>query len=145
MLHSTPPPGFTPRFTIVGGCLEAHGKILILKRAAHKPQGKMWGLPAGKANPGESLEETAVREVWEETGVVLESGSLRDPRVWYVVLPYISFVWVVFTIQLTETPVVTLHDDEHVDYGWFTPVELLGKELIDDLPETIMELYDVRN
>lgn len=145
MLHSTPPPGFDPRFTIVGGCIEADGKILILKRAAHKPQGGTWGLPAGKADPDESLEETAMREIFEETGIQLEREILGSPRIWYVVLPYVSFVWVVFTVRLSDAPAVILHDDEHAESGWFTPEEALGMELIDDLPETIVEMYDVRN
>jgi 8-oxo-dGTP pyrophosphatase MutT (NUDIX family) len=40
--------------------------------AAIRPQGKpdgIWALPKGNLDPGESPAETAVREVWEETGV----------------------------------------------------------------------------
>jgi 8-oxo-dGTP pyrophosphatase MutT (NUDIX family) len=40
--------------------------------AAIRPQGKpegLWALPKGNLDPGESPAETAVREVWEETGV----------------------------------------------------------------------------
>ena len=39
--------------------------------AAIRPQGKsgVWALPKGKIDPGESAAETAVREVFEETGV----------------------------------------------------------------------------
>ena len=40
--------------------------------AAIRPQGKpegVWALPKGNRDPGERPEETAVREVWEETGV----------------------------------------------------------------------------
>jgi len=39
--------------------------------AAIRPQGKerVWALPKGKIDPGESAAETAVREVREETGV----------------------------------------------------------------------------
>jgi 8-oxo-dGTP pyrophosphatase MutT (NUDIX family) len=40
--------------------------------AAIRPQGKkegVWALPKGNLDPGERPEETAVREVWEETGV----------------------------------------------------------------------------
>jgi 8-oxo-dGTP pyrophosphatase MutT (NUDIX family) len=40
--------------------------------AAIRPQGKpegVWALPKGNVDPGESPAETAVREVWEETGV----------------------------------------------------------------------------
>ena len=40
--------------------------------AAIRPQGKpegVWALPKGNLDPGEKPEETALREVWEETGV----------------------------------------------------------------------------
>ena len=40
--------------------------------AAIRPQGKpagVWALPKGNLDPGERPEETALREVWEETGV----------------------------------------------------------------------------
>ncbi len=40
--------------------------------AAIRPQGKpvgLWALPKGNLDPGEGPAETAVREVWEETGV----------------------------------------------------------------------------
>jgi 8-oxo-dGTP diphosphatase len=40
--------------------------------AAIRPQGKpagVWALPKGNLDPGEKPAETAVRDVWEETGV----------------------------------------------------------------------------
>jgi 8-oxo-dGTP pyrophosphatase MutT (NUDIX family) len=40
--------------------------------AAIRPQGKqegVWALPKGNLDPGEKPDETALREVWEETGV----------------------------------------------------------------------------
>lgn len=42
------------------------GKLKIL--LAHRPRYDDWGLPKGKADKGESPEETAIREVLEETG-----------------------------------------------------------------------------
>jgi 8-oxo-(d)GTP phosphatase len=42
------------------------GKLRIL--LVHRPRYDDWGLPKGKANKGETPEETAIREVLEETG-----------------------------------------------------------------------------
>ena len=54
----------------VVGVIDAHGKILLQKR----PEG-IWGLPGGILELGESVEEAARREVFEETGV--EIGQLQ--------------------------------------------------------------------
>lgn len=47
----------------------------------HRPKYDDWSLPKGKAEPGESITETALREVKEETGlgcrIVRELGKVR--------------------------------------------------------------------
>ena len=59
--------------------VSSKGKLKIL--AAHRPRYDDWGLPKGKAERGETPEETAVREVLEETGyrcrVVAPLGATR--------------------------------------------------------------------
>src|SRR5215831_12812852 len=68
--------------------LDAPIKILIV----HRPKYNDWSFPKGKADPGESIEETALREVREETGIdarIIEElpairyiyeGTQRNPR-----------------------------------------------------------------
>jgi 8-oxo-dGTP pyrophosphatase MutT (NUDIX family) len=55
--------------------------------AAIRPQGKaegVWALPKGLIDPGETPEATALREVWEETGVEGRPlGKLGDVRYVY--------------------------------------------------------------
>jgi 8-oxo-dGTP pyrophosphatase MutT (NUDIX family) len=48
--------------------------MVALIRPQGKPEG-LWALPKGNVDAGESPAETAVREVWEETGV---RGSLVE-------------------------------------------------------------------
>ena len=44
---------------------ERHLEVCLVGRSSHGT----WGLPKGTPNEGESLEETAAREVREETGI----------------------------------------------------------------------------
>lgn len=59
----------TKTVTAAGGILlrkTAKGNLRIL--LAHRPGYDDWSLPKGKSDPGETLEETAIREILEETG-----------------------------------------------------------------------------
>jgi 8-oxo-(d)GTP phosphatase len=57
----------------------AKGNLRLL--VAHRPSYDDWSFPKGKADPGESPEETAIREVLEETGyhcrIVTPIGTTR--------------------------------------------------------------------
>ncbi len=50
------------------------GRVLLVRRG-HEPDAGRWAIPAGRAEPGESLPQTAAREVLEETGYVVEIGD----------------------------------------------------------------------
>lgn len=39
---------------------------------------KAWGCPKGSINEGETVKECAIRELWEETGIIVGSGDLDD-------------------------------------------------------------------
>lgn len=58
-----------PHYRIGVGVVWKQGKILITKRHETQMLGGLWEFPGGKQRKGESLKETVVREVAEETGV----------------------------------------------------------------------------
>jgi mutator protein MutT len=51
-----------------------HDRILLIKRATVPFKG-FWALPGGRVDPGETVEQTVVREVKEETGLTVEIVS----------------------------------------------------------------------
>jgi ADP-ribose pyrophosphatase YjhB (NUDIX family) len=59
---------------------DRRGRILLV----HKTDNDLWALPGGGHEIGESISETAVREVKEETGVIVEPtgiiGLYTDPN-----------------------------------------------------------------
>lgn len=58
-----------PHYTIVVGVVFKEGKVLIAKRKADQMLGGLWEFPGGKQEPNESLEQTVMREIYEETGL----------------------------------------------------------------------------
>ena len=62
-----------------GGVLFKNGEVLLIKN----PSG-VWSFPKGNIEPGEKPEETAVREVYEETGVKGEIVDyIGETHYWY--------------------------------------------------------------
>lgn len=58
---------------------------MVLIRTHNLKGEDVWTLPKGTAEDGESAEETAVREVLEETGIRAEIiGPLEDITYWFV-------------------------------------------------------------
>lgn len=74
-------------------------RVLLIRRGGHPFLG-CWALPGGFAQPGETLEEAAARELEEEShlsGLALAplnfvSTPGRDPRTWTMTQPYAALV-----------------------------------------------------
>jgi 8-oxo-dGTP pyrophosphatase MutT (NUDIX family) len=85
-------------------------------RPAGRPHG-LWALPKGQIDDGESGEETALREIAEETGATGRSlGKLGDVRYWFNwegerIFKVVSFFLVRYeTGKLGEIPEAFRHE-----------------------------------
>jgi 8-oxo-dGTP diphosphatase len=59
----------------VGAVAVRDGRLLLIRRG-HAPSRGRWSLPGGRVEPGETAHDALVREVAEETGLVVEVGDL---------------------------------------------------------------------
>lgn len=75
-------------------------QILLVQRR----DDRLWALPGGITDPGETLAETARRELWEEAGIdgqVRQLLGLFDSRLWHSEKK-IHFYHAVFLIEASE-------------------------------------------
>lgn len=135
------PVAFNKRFDIVGCFVEHDGKFLLLHRHAHKASGNRWGLPAGKKDEGEGIEDAVLREVREETGIVLTRQDVKYFDSMYVRDGDFDIEWHMFSTQLDMLPNVTLSAQEHSEFCWVSAIEALDMPLIHDLPQSIEIFY----
>lgn len=63
---------------LVAACalVDADGRVLLAQRPAHKPLPGLWEFPGGKVEPGETPEETVIRELQEELGIETRTACL---------------------------------------------------------------------
>ncbi len=60
----------------IGAIIKDDEDRLLLVLRAHPPGENLWSIPGGRVEPGETDAEAVVREVREETGLVVEVGAL---------------------------------------------------------------------
>lgn len=137
MMSKEKPENFNKRLDVVGCFVEYDDKFLILHRHPHKASGDTWGLPAGKKEKDESIEQALLREVAEETGIKLEQSKLKHIDSLYVRDGDFDVEWHQFSVKLTSEPAVKLSPSEHSEYRWVSPEEALQLPLIHDFPECI--------
>ncbi len=83
---------------IVCGCLPIYeNKVLLCKRAI-EPRHGYWTLPAGFMENGETLEQGAMRETWEEACAKVDNLHLYN----ILNLPRINQVYIMFKCDLVN-------------------------------------------
>ena len=108
---------FNPRM-IVGTLPIWEDKIMICKRGI-EPRAGLWTLPAGFMELGETTEEGAIRETWEETRAKVEIQHLHG----IYNIPQIDQVYFIYLAQM-QSPAYELTPES-------TQIELVRKE---DIP-----------
>jgi dATP pyrophosphohydrolase len=110
-------------------------QVLLLERAAHAGY---WQSVTGSQEAGETLQQTARREIAEETGIDADPAALLD---WQLTNTYEIFAeWRhryapgvthntehVFSLQLPAAQPIRVAADEHLGYCWLAQHEAAAK------------------
>jgi 8-oxo-dGTP pyrophosphatase MutT (NUDIX family) len=113
------------------------GQLVMQKRSDNG----FWCMPGGNMEPGESISDCAVREAFEETGLVVAVkrlvGIYSDPAT-YNVMRYPDNSLIQYVIVLFECEYVSGElrlSEEGTDLAWFDP---------DKLPENTLLSHRIR-
>src|SRR5215207_9572370 len=66
------------KLVLVAACalIDTDGRVLLAERPAGKPMAGLWEFPGGTIEAGERPEETLIRELKEELGIVVSEPCL---------------------------------------------------------------------
>ena len=117
--------------------VDDQSRLLLMKRS----DSGCWGAPGGAVEPGEVVEDAALRETLEETNLVIEDMTLfgvfsgmelyykypNGDEVYNVTIVYLSRKWS-GAVQI---------NDEHVEWKWFD-----GNEIPEDISPPIKPVIE---
>jgi 8-oxo-dGTP diphosphatase len=117
------------RVQAAGGVVkDGAGRFLLVLRS-RPPEAGRWTVPGGRVEAGESLEEAAVREVREETGIDIR--VLREA--WSFELHHGDTVFEIHDFLADAVGGRLRAGDDAADARWFTADELFDLPVTDDL------------
>lgn len=120
------------------------GKYLILRGSKweERPDRSLKpDLPGGTVEPGETFEQASTREVFEETGISVNSDKMT-------LVHAFSFVnakeneainRLIFFVEVDHNPEVIL-SWEHDEYWWLSAEDVLGLEIREPYPEVFRHI-----
>ena len=115
--------------------LISSNKILLLKRGETAPwQPNKYCLPGGGVEVNENLIDAGIRELFEETGIILETSQLTP-----LTINYPKYSKLVFVCNKDNLYDVKLNW-EHSDYQWASYIESFSMALVPGLDVTIKAL-----
>lgn len=97
-------------------------RILLARSKRHPP--KMHTVLAGFVEAGETFEAAVAREVWEETGIRIDEGSVEyiGSQPW----PFPQSCMIAFTATADETQPLNIDENELVEAKWFDKKDVVA-------------------
>ena len=115
------------------------GAYLLLYRGDSHPNfpGHL-DIPGGEVEPNESYKEATAREIWEETGVHVQSNSLEE----LFAKQYKNVKHILFEANIDEIDIPVKLSWEHKNYCWMTREELLNTAVPNNADPYYVDVID---
>lgn len=127
----------------VGAIIIDGNRVVLVKRGRAPLIGK-WSIPGGVLEVGETLRKAVVREVSEETGLVVEPGELLG--VFERVVPdeqgRMKYHYVLIDFLCRRVTGQLLAGDDADQVRWFQREELAGLDLATETEEVILKGFE---
>jgi len=120
-----------------GAVVTHHGKVLLVRDTT----GTKWGLSMGEPDLGESEEQTAIREIREETGlaVTIVPGFSKTAQFKYLREGTLAEKHMVIFLARSSTDAYKPNTQEIAHIGWFTPQEAMKLDIYPEAKEIISQ------
>ncbi|MBU5484919.1 NUDIX hydrolase [Clostridium sp. MSJ-11] len=121
-------------------------EILLVKQFRPSIMKETLEIPAGIIDvEGESIEDCLIRELWEETALVIEKNDISKIISYKPILGFSSSTMHMFKVKISKASFIpeNIRDEDVLDGRWVTIDELedlIKKEIIVD-DKTIMAFY----
>ena len=128
-------------FVGVGAIIIEGGRVALIKRG-HAPAIGEWSIPGGTMEVGEMVREAVVREVREETGLIVEAGELLGvfDRVLRDSADQVQFHYVLIDFLCTLRGGQLKAGDDAAEARWFTAEEADDLPLPEDTAEIVRQV-----
>lgn len=114
-----------------GVCINEKNEVLLVLQNISEEDGDKWSVPAGGAEPGESLEESCEREFFEETGLAVKVVEELTVKSGQYENAAVSFRVHYFRVEVTGGEL-----DTHDPYGLILDVAWKPISSLDELAMT---------
>jgi 8-oxo-dGTP diphosphatase len=117
-----------PRLVLVAACalIDADGRVLLAQRPPGKPMAGLWEFPGGKVEQGERPEETLIRELEEELGIVVSEPCLAPLTFASHIYPDFHLLMPLYVCRRWEG---TVMPREGQALAWVRPIKLRDYEM----------------
>lgn len=118
-----------PRLGVLAVVVE--GDRVLLVRRANPPDAGLWGYPGGKVDWGETVEDAALRELAEETGIGATAGAIlgQTDAITRDTTGAIAFHYHLVAVRCHSPQGTPQAADDALDAAWVPVTDVLARAL----------------